>query len=59
MWLEEALMPVLGPPALAAVAGEVHHMRPAADGMVVVVEREDGSQEGLLFRWEDGGWRRR
>jgi len=58
LWLEDALLPVLGPPALAEVPGEVHHMRTTAEGVAVVVEREDGTQEPLLFHWADGGWRR-
>lgn len=57
LWLEDALLPVLGPPALAAVPGEVHHVRPSAGGLIVVVEREDGTQESILMGWTGGAWR--
>lgn len=42
MWLEEALLPVVTPQVEALVpGGEVHHIRPTADGLLVAVETED------------------
>ena len=54
LWLEEALLPVVGPVALARVPGEVLSIRPAGDGLWVVVERPDGSPEPVLVRWTGG-----
>ncbi len=58
MWLEEALLPALGPLALERAAGEVLEIRPAADGAVVVtVEGPDGQVAARVpFRWGSGGW---
>ena len=59
LWMEDALLPALGPEALARVPGEVHHLRPAPDGRILVaVELPDGETlETVAFRWSDGAWR--
>lgn len=57
MWLEEALIPVLAPLAEAVLPeGEVHHLRPVAEGIVVAVELPGNQLEKLLFRCEPSGW---
>lgn len=59
IWLEEALLPALGPLALARASGEVLSIRPAPGGAVVVtVESPDGQTlHRLPFRWHsERGW---
>jgi hypothetical protein len=59
MWLEETLLPVLAPQALALVKdGEVHHIVPVAEGIMVAVEKPDGSLVRMKFRASAAGWER-
>lgn len=57
-WLEEALLPALGPPALAGGGGDVLEIRPVSGGaLAVVVEDPDGTaRPPQTFRWSDGRW---
>jgi hypothetical protein len=58
IWLQEALLPALGPLALARLTGEVLDIRPGPDGTIrVVVEDPEGRPyPPLAFRWEARGW---
>jgi hypothetical protein len=59
MWLEETLLPVLAPQVIAFVkGGEVHHIVPVADGIMVAVEKPDGSLVRMKFRASAAGWER-
>ncbi len=54
---EEALLPVLGPLALAQVSGEVLEIRSAGSGViVVVVESADGVPHPVPFLWVGDRW---
>ena len=58
IWLRDALLPALGPLALARLPGEVLDIRPGPGGTVrVVVEDPEGRPHPpLSFRWNGGRW---
>lgn len=58
MWLENSLIPVLGPLAERLIpGGEVLHIFPEPDGLRVVVEDpEDGKPHPFLIRPTSEGW---
>lgn len=57
MWLERMLLPILTPLVEPLVEdGEVHHILPVAEGMLVAVEDASGSLSRFLFRPTASGW---
>lgn len=57
IWLEEALLPVLSPLVEPLVdRGEVHHILPVPDGILVAVEVGAGELRRFLFRPTSSGW---
>lgn len=59
LWLDDALIPVLAPLAEAEVpGGEILHIRPVPEGLLVTVEQPDNALSRLLFRPAPTGWER-
>jgi hypothetical protein len=57
MWLEDALLPVLTPHVLRLEPdGEIPHIVPGAEGMLVAVENPDGQLTSYIFRPTAEGW---
>ncbi|MEF3307120.1 amidoligase family protein [Paenibacillus sp. GYB003] len=57
MWLEELLLPVFAPIAAGLVPdGEVHHIVPTADGLLVAVEDGSGALSRYVYRPGATGW---
>ncbi|GIP40510.1 hypothetical protein J31TS4_37900 [Paenibacillus sp. J31TS4] len=58
MWLEEMLRPILAPLALQlAPAGEIHHILPVEDGLLLAVETQDDKLDRAVVKPGPGGWR--
>ncbi|BBH24342.1 hypothetical protein Back11_56870 [Paenibacillus baekrokdamisoli] len=56
-WLEEALIPVLAPFAANLVeGGEIHHILPVADGILVAIEQPGGAMCKYVFAPPSAGW---
>jgi len=57
MWLENALVPILTPEARRLVpGGEILHLLPDPNGILAVIEDEDGRPSKHLFRLPAAGW---
>lgn len=57
MWLEETLLPVIAPHVASLEPdGEVHHIVPVADGILVAVENAEGMLHSYIFRPAADGW---
>lgn len=57
MWLEKALLPYLQPLASRVVKeGEVHHVLPVPEGILVSIEDTDGQQSRYLVQPPSTGW---
>lgn len=57
MWLEDALIPVLGPLAGRLVPnGEIHHILPHPEGLLVAIEDVDGKVSKHLVHPPAAGW---
>ncbi|PTM59829.1 amidoligase family protein [Desmospora activa] len=57
MWLEEAFVPVLAPLASSLVqGGEILHIRPDADGILVVIEDAKGKPHPYRLQLPSTGW---
>ncbi|QYR20754.1 amidoligase family protein [Paenibacillus sp. sptzw28] len=58
MWLEEALIPIFAPIAAQLVQqGEIHHILPVPEGILVAVERPDEELSRYIFRPSVTGWK--
>lgn len=56
-WLEDLLIPLLSPAADQLVSGgEIHHILPDSEGLIVAVEKPDGRLSKFLFRPSSDGW---
>ncbi|KRE37336.1 amidoligase family protein [Paenibacillus sp. Soil522] len=57
IWLENALVPILTPLASSLVQdGEIHHILPRPDGILVAIEDADGKVCTYLFHLPSTGW---
>lgn len=57
MWLENALVPVLAPLASSLVHdGEIHHILPKPEGILVAIEGTDGKLFKYLMHLPSTGW---
>ncbi|MBP1994891.1 amidoligase family protein [Paenibacillus eucommiae] len=56
-WLEEALIPVITPLAAELVEnGEIHHLLPVPDGILVAIEKSDGTLSQYVLQPPSTGW---
>ncbi|MBB3108908.1 hypothetical protein FHS18_000960 [Paenibacillus phyllosphaerae] len=57
MWLEDALIPVFAPmiPELVP-SGEIHHILPGSEGLIVAIENPEGQLSRFTFRATAEGW---
>ncbi|GIP34713.1 amidoligase family protein [Paenibacillus sp. J2TS4] len=57
VWLEEALIPVFAPMAERLVPeGEIHHILPVPEGILVAIENQEGKLHKYTFRPSGTGW---
>jgi hypothetical protein len=57
MWLEEALIPILAPIVGQLVQqGEIHHILPVPEGILVAVETPDEEMYRYIFQPSETGW---
>lgn len=56
-WLENSLIPVFTPLATNLVqGGEIHHILPVPEGILVAIEKPDGKLCKYIFRPPSAGW---
>jgi hypothetical protein len=58
MWLEETLIPVVAPLASELVQdGEIHHIIPVPDGILIAIENPDGKLFKYVVEPPSSGWK--